>query len=32
MPLKLLYKLLGKRRFERQWRELFPGRAVPATM
>ncbi|SDL17952.1 hemerythrin domain-containing protein [Tessaracoccus oleiagri] len=32
MPLKLLYKLLGKRRFERQWRELFPGRPVPATM
>lgn len=32
MPLKLLYKLLDKRRFERQWRELFPDRAVPATI
>jgi hypothetical protein len=24
-PLKLLYPLVGKRRFERQYRELFPG-------
>jgi len=31
-PLTLLYRLVGKRRFERQYRELFPGRPVPATM
>jgi hypothetical protein len=29
---KLLYRLVGKRRFERHYRELFPGRPVPASM
>ncbi|MCC2592738.1 hemerythrin domain-containing protein [Tessaracoccus sp. OS52] len=31
-PLKLLYRFVGKRQFERQFRELFPGRPVPTTL
>ena len=32
LPLKLLYKLVGRRKFERQYRELFPDRPVPKTL
>jgi hypothetical protein len=32
MPPKVLYRLVGKRRFEAQYRTLFPGEPVPATV
>lgn len=30
-PIKLLYRLVGRRQFERQYRQLFPGQPVPRT-
>ncbi|NHB84297.1 hemerythrin domain-containing protein [Tessaracoccus sp. HDW20] len=29
MPIRFMYRLVGRRQFERQFRELFPGRPVP---
>ena len=31
MPIRFMYRLVGRRQFERQFRELFPGRPVPQT-
>lgn len=31
LPVRLLYTLTGRRQFERQFQELFPGRPVPRT-
>jgi len=31
MPIRFMYRLVGRRQFERQFRGLFPGRPVPQT-
>ncbi|WP_426594943.1 hemerythrin domain-containing protein [Cellulomonas sp. McL0617] len=31
-PVQLLYRIVGRRQYARQYRELFPGRPVPATV
>lgn len=30
-PIKLLYKVVGRRQFEHQYRQLFPGKQIPTT-
>lgn len=32
LPIRVLYRLVGRRQFARQFRELFPGEPVPRTM
>lgn len=32
LPIRLLYRVVGRRQFARQFRELFPGEPVPQTM
>ena len=32
VPIRLLYRVVGRRQFERQFRLLFPGRPVPQTV
>ncbi len=31
-PIRLLYRLVGRRQFEKQYRTLFPGQSVPQTL